>query len=389
MFHRTVASFHAWSRPWAPSNSLAVVQRLMARLLLAGASRVYYSTETWRRYLHPGHGRAAQVLPIPSTIPVAAIGRRASRIFARDATNGRPRRATCRPLRHLWCARRSATARDPARAGGATARREVRLAPIGAGGAGISHPAWLAPQPAVAARAWATGPSRRLHDVAAALRACDVLAQPYPDGITTRRTSAMAGLEHGIATVTTSGELTEPVWAECARRRRSRPAADAPGVRGPHADALLRDPGRARARSDAAAPTSTRRAFQWRTRSPSSGEPPRRRERSAPLDSARRRLCAGSDARIVEGVLQASRRVPRARPRLRHRVCRRDRRAAAAPDRPGGLPMGTPRRPSSAGSNANATTSSTSRAPRASGRVSGSSSCGRCRTSADRTVSSS
>ena len=48
-------------------------------------------------------------------------------------------------------------------------------------------------------RAWASGRLSRA-DVAAALRACDLLLQPYPDGVTTRRTSVMAGLANGVAT---------------------------------------------------------------------------------------------------------------------------------------------------------------------------------------------
>jgi glycosyltransferase involved in cell wall biosynthesis len=49
-------------------------------------------------------------------------------------------------------------------------------------------------------------------DVAAALRACDVVVQPYPDGVTTRRTSVMAALANGVPVVTTHGPLTESVW---------------------------------------------------------------------------------------------------------------------------------------------------------------------------------
>ena len=44
--------------------------------------------------------------------------------------------------------------------------------------------------------------------------ACDLLVQPYPDGISSRRTSAMAGLALGVPVVTTRGRLTEPLWAE-------------------------------------------------------------------------------------------------------------------------------------------------------------------------------
>jgi len=51
-------------------------------------------------------------------------------------------------------------------------------------------------------------------DLAAHLLACDVLVQPYPDGISTRRSSAMAGLALGVPVVTTSGAQTEPLWQQ-------------------------------------------------------------------------------------------------------------------------------------------------------------------------------
>jgi glycosyltransferase involved in cell wall biosynthesis len=46
------------------------------------------------------------------------------------------------------------------------------------------------------------------------LSACDVLIQPYPDGVTTRRSTVMAALAHGLSTVSTTGELTEPFWLQ-------------------------------------------------------------------------------------------------------------------------------------------------------------------------------
>jgi glycosyltransferase involved in cell wall biosynthesis len=41
---------------------------------------------------------------------------------------------------------------------------------------------------------------------------CDVMIQPYPDGVTSRRTTAMVALSHGVPTVTSEGPLTEDVW---------------------------------------------------------------------------------------------------------------------------------------------------------------------------------
>jgi glycosyltransferase involved in cell wall biosynthesis len=50
--------------------------------------------------------------------------------------------------------------------------------------------------------------------VAAHLAACDLLVQPYPDGISSRRSSAMAGLALGLPTLTTTGPATESVWQD-------------------------------------------------------------------------------------------------------------------------------------------------------------------------------
>ena len=48
------------------------------------------------------------------------------------------------------------------------------------------------------------------------------MLQHYPDGVSTRRTSAMAVLAHGLPMVTTSGDLTEPIWAESSAVRLAR-----------------------------------------------------------------------------------------------------------------------------------------------------------------------
>jgi glycosyltransferase involved in cell wall biosynthesis len=38
------------------------------------------------------------------------------------------------------------------------------------------------------------------------------MIQPYPDGVSSRRSSFMAGLSHGKPIVTTYGHLSEPLW---------------------------------------------------------------------------------------------------------------------------------------------------------------------------------
>jgi glycosyltransferase involved in cell wall biosynthesis len=44
--------------------------------------------------------------------------------------------------------------------------------------------------------------------------ACDIMLQPYPDGVSTRRGSAMISLIHGKPLVTTAGFLTESLWVD-------------------------------------------------------------------------------------------------------------------------------------------------------------------------------
>ena len=64
--------------------------------------------------------------------------------------------------------------------------------------------------------------------------------QPYPDGVSSRRTTVMAGLAHGRPVATTAGPLTEPVWSETGAVALA-PVAE-PGGLARLAEALLADP---------------------------------------------------------------------------------------------------------------------------------------------------
>ena len=71
----------------------------------------------------------------------------------------------------------------------------------------------LAAHPQLKDRVLATG-ALAAEDVSHHLRACTVMMQPYPDGVSSRRTSAVAALAHGVPMVTTGGRLSDPVWRE-------------------------------------------------------------------------------------------------------------------------------------------------------------------------------
>lgn len=202
MFHEPYFYFTA-SRPWR--NVLAAVQRVMAGVLLEASGTTYVSTETWRRYLKPRKGAVLEVLPIPSNVPPGqsspnelrgAIAPSAEPIVGHFGTYGE--HVASELVRVLPFV----SDRAP----------NARFAFIGAGSLEFLSQLHRT-DPGVAARSWASG---RLDAdaVSSALRACDVLIQPYPDGVTTRRTSVMAGLQHGVPMVTTAGRLTEPIWAE-------------------------------------------------------------------------------------------------------------------------------------------------------------------------------
>lgn len=203
MFHEPYTYFS-----WRPRQIVqAFVQRRMAAVLLTASAHCYVSTETWIRYLRPyGELPDADVLPIPSTLPGDADAGTTARF--RDMFSG----GRSQPVighfgtygRHVATELRALL---PALAASVPS---ARFAFIGENGERFLQQVSTT-DAALAARGTATG---RLSpaDAAAALTACDILVQPYPDGVTTRRTSVMAGLRGGVPTVTTSGLLTEPVW---------------------------------------------------------------------------------------------------------------------------------------------------------------------------------
>lgn len=206
MFHEPYFYFS-----WSPAgNARAAAQRLMAMLLVRASRVVYLSTKTWERYLRPLAPASTRtiVLTVPSTIPRACSGETVAQWRARFSPSGGievvghfgtygehvgrelervvPLLLDSRPAAHFVC--------------------------IGRGGEPFA--ARLRDRHArVSSRIHATGalpPS----DLAAVLRACDVVVQPYPDGITTRRTSVMASLANAVPTVSTTGALTERIWTD-------------------------------------------------------------------------------------------------------------------------------------------------------------------------------
>lgn len=207
MFHEP---FFPFGRQKARRNVLAAVNRLMASELLAAARVAYVSVPAWAELLRPYAGSRPPPfvwLPVPATVaPVddpAAV--RAVR-FALAGSDGERRivghfgtyGALIAPLL------------EPAMERLLASDAHVTALFLGDGGkdfaAGMAsrHPEWSR---RLVAPGWQTSRDVSLH-----LQACDVVVQPYPDGASARRTTLMAALANGAATVTTVGRFTEDVW---------------------------------------------------------------------------------------------------------------------------------------------------------------------------------
>jgi glycosyltransferase involved in cell wall biosynthesis len=219
MVHEAYLAFGEGS--WR-QNIVAAVHRLMTVILLRAASHVWVSIPTWEDHLRPykfGGQATFRWLPVPSNIPVSA----------------QPAEAAALKQAYL-CGRRFLVGHF-----GIYSEMGARLleeivpplldrAPEAAlllmgKGSEKHRDALIAIAPHHRPRIHATG----VLEAAALshhLAACDLAIQPYPDGVSSRRGSAMAAIAHGLPLVTTAGRLTEPLWLD-SRAVEAVPAGDA------------------------------------------------------------------------------------------------------------------------------------------------------------------
>ncbi len=204
MFHEV--AFPCSLRQSPKHNLLGLVTRFTARIVARAAQRIFVSTRAWEPLLRrPAASEPQRVtwLPVPSNLPVkvsdAAIAAARSRASAEKIvghfSSFGPHvvsilNAVLPPL--LMAGRMRAAmllgngsrrfARELARAHPQLNGRVMAMDGVSNG------------------------------ELAAHLAACDMLVQPYPDGVTGRRTSLIAGLALGLPIVTTNGPLTETLW---------------------------------------------------------------------------------------------------------------------------------------------------------------------------------
>ena len=195
-FHEVALGWQLWRKPH--HHLIHGVQLWMASALARRADRIFVSIEGWLPRLGR-QARRAIWLPIPSNLPVTVSA--SEQAGARRALGPGP-----------WIAHfgtyGAAITRDlvPALCHVANENREVRFLLLGRG----------------AERIASALPSTRVlipgelpaETVAARLSVASLALQPFPDGISARRTSAMAALALGVPVVSTRGHLTDSVWTE-------------------------------------------------------------------------------------------------------------------------------------------------------------------------------
>lgn len=191
---------------------MAAVHRLMLTTLLARAQRVWTAIPAWVDVMRPWSPGRDDLsfcwLPVPSTLPVTQADDSIHQLRATKLTNaggviighfGTYQPAILRTLSDLLPMLLNELPGAHVELLGRGSEEVVEKMRPRLGN--------LASRVGASGELDAAGLSRRL-------QACDLLVQPYPDGASTRRTTLMAALAHGIPVVTTVGRLSETFWRD-------------------------------------------------------------------------------------------------------------------------------------------------------------------------------
>lgn len=213
--HEIWTVFHEVAFPLAlrnplKHNFLGIVNRAMAMLVARASRRIFVTIPAWEAMLRPMIPASQRVewLPVPATVPAGVD----------PAARSDVRRALEIPgdtvlIGHFGTYSPAIAAVLHGLLPALLATTELHVLLLGRGSTEFattltaSHPTF---SPRIHAAAGLPPEA-----VSAHLSACDLMVQPYPDGISCRRTSAMASLSLGVPMVTNLGHLSEPLWKTC------------------------------------------------------------------------------------------------------------------------------------------------------------------------------
>lgn len=188
----------------------AAVHRIMIVILLMAAKRVWVSIPRWETRMRPfafGRDKTFGWLPVPSNIPVVDDPPGIIELRARYAAREEFLMGHFGAYDHymtelmLELVPLLLTQHD-----------KLSILFLGKGSLELRK-LLIHQHPDLGQHVHATG-VLSTEDVSRHISACDVMLQPYQDGVSGRRGSVMAALSHGASVVTTMGEATERCWVE-------------------------------------------------------------------------------------------------------------------------------------------------------------------------------
>ena len=189
-------------------SAAALAHRAMTMILLAAAAHVWYAIPAWEKRWRPyrfGRRISSGWLPLPSTVPVDVNSDLQRAIRARYLGGSR------RLLGHFGTFGKEIRALVLQVISDLPADlTDYSVLLIGPGGE-LARDELIARRGDLVGRVHATG-AMPVVEIPPFIAACDAMLQPYPDGVTTRRTSFMACIALGRPTITTSGAFTEEFW---------------------------------------------------------------------------------------------------------------------------------------------------------------------------------
>jgi glycosyltransferase involved in cell wall biosynthesis len=215
-----------------PENALGVATRWMATIAGRAADRIFVSIPAWQPIVESLIGTRAPIvwLPVPSSVTPVDDPAGTAEVRSRVA-DGAPL------VGHLGTYGRPIGRMLETSLRALLTMTDCRALLLGRQGDAFGE-RLIATHPEFADRVSAPGVLSD-EDLSRHVAACDIMLQPYPDGVSSRRTSVMAALAHGRPVVTTLGRLSESLWSGTGAVVLA-PAADAAAL-GEAASALLCD----------------------------------------------------------------------------------------------------------------------------------------------------
>lgn len=202
--------FLAFGEGSTKQDLAAAVHRVMVVILLRAASRVWVSIPDWEARLRPfvfGGKKSFGWLPVPSTIPLVDDPDGVRKVRARYAFPDAPLVGHFGAY-DLYMTELMLELVPALRTG----HEKLSVMLLGRGSLDLRD-RLIKRHPDLSQYVRATGVLSAA-DISRHISACDVMLQPYQDGVSGRRTSVMTALSHGVPVVTTIGKATEMCWVE-------------------------------------------------------------------------------------------------------------------------------------------------------------------------------